>query len=141
MAIAVWNSQYETGIERIDAQHKALFQAFNSINGVIHAGGPPDGIKAGLDFLARYTMEHFPAEETAMRVMGYPKLASHKVEHGKLVSKLQDLQVKQANGALLTSEVDLFIAHWLAGHIDEADMEYIRFANAKSQYRANRQSL
>lgn len=141
MAIAVWNSQYETGIDRIDSQHKALFQAFNSINDAINAGGAADGIKAGLDFLARYTMEHFPAEETTMRVAGYPKLASHKVDHGKLVGKLQDLQVKQANGSLTTSEVALFIAHWLAVHINEADMEFIRFAQTKSQYRANHQSL
>ena len=141
MAIAVWNSQYETGIDRIDAQHKALFQAFNSINDAINAGGSADGIKAGLDFLARYTMEHFPAEETVMRGMGFPKLASHKVEHGKLVAKLQDLQVKQANGSLLTGEVAMFIAHWLAVHINEADMEYIQFAQAKAQYRANHQSL
>lgn len=140
MTIAVWSNQYETGIDRLDSQHKALFGALNSIDDAINAGGAAESLKAGLDFLARYTMEHFQAEETAMRVMGYPKLASHQVEHGKLVSRLQDLQVKQANGSLLTSEVARFISEWMAVHINEVDMEFMRFAKTKAQYRAHHPS-
>jgi hemerythrin len=131
MTLAVWGPSLETGIDVIDAQHKALFEAIDTLATSFRAGLAVTKARESLEFLARYTVEHFQTEERFMRAMGYPDLDAHRVEHGRLVSKLQMLQVKQGKGYLVTAEVATFVADWLAHHIHEADMGYVQFARER----------
>jgi hemerythrin len=96
MALMVWNSRFETGIGIIDTQHKALFAAVNKLADSFKSGTSKTEVKACLDFLVKYTVDHFSTEEKIMRDMGYPKLTSHVVEHTQLVEKAKDLQTKLA---------------------------------------------
>ena len=130
MAIAIWSSRFETGIPVIDAQHKTLFEAVNKLADSFKAGTAPAQVKASLDFLVKYTVEHFQTEEKFMKEMGYPKLTSHMADHAQLVAKAQALQAKLAEGKPVTVEVTTFLADWLKHHINEADMGYVEFAKA-----------
>lgn len=128
MAIAIWNSRYETGLPVIDAQHKALFDAVNKLADSFKAGNSAAQIKASMDFLVKYTLEHFRTEEKHMQDIGYPKLTSHMAEHRQLVQKAQALQAKLEEGKPVTMEVTTFLADWLKHHINEVDMGYVTFA-------------
>lgn len=130
MAIAIWSSRFETGIPVIDAQHKTLFEAVNKLADSFKAGTASAQVKASLDFLVKYTVEHFQTEETFMKEMGYPKLTSHMADHAQLVAKAQALQAKLAEGKPVTVEVTTFLADWLKHHINEVDMGYVEFAKA-----------
>lgn len=127
MAIAVWNSRFETGIAIIDTQHKALFDAVNRLADSFKTGTSKTAVKEAMDFLVKYTVEHFQTEEKVMKDMGYPKLTSHMAEHAQLVSKAQELQGKIAEGKPVTMEVSKFLADWLKHHINEVDMGYVEF--------------
>ncbi len=127
MAIAVWNSRFETGIAIIDTQHKALFDAVNRLADSFKDGSSKTAVKESMDFLVRYTVDHFQTEEKVMKDMGYPKLTSHMAEHAQLVSKAQELQGKIAEGKPVTMEVSKFLADWLKHHINEVDMGYVEF--------------
>jgi hemerythrin-like metal-binding protein len=131
VTVAVWEPRLETGIDVIDAQHRALFAAVNDLAVSFKSGQATDKARDSLAFLAKYTVEHFQTEERFMKAMGYPNLPAHRVDHGRLVSKLQMLQVKQGKGYLVTAEVALFVADWLTHHIEESDMGYVQFAKAK----------
>lgn len=131
MTVAAWGPDLETGIDVIDAQHRALFGAIQGLATSFREGQAVGKSKESLNFLARYTVEHFQTEERFMRAMGYPDLEQHRIEHGRLVSKLQMLQVKQGKGYLVTAEVATFVADWLAHHIHEADMGYVQFARER----------
>jgi hemerythrin len=133
MAIAIWNSRFETGIAVIDTQHKALFDAVNKLADSFKAGTSKTQVKDSLDFLVKYTVEHFQTEEKIMKDMGYPKLTSHIAEHVQLVQKAQDLQGKLANGKPVTLEVSTFLAEWLKHHINEVDMGYVEFKRAQDR--------
>ena len=130
MAIAVWNSRFETGITIIDTQHKALFDAVNKLADSFKAGTSKAQVKESLDFLVKYTVEHFGTEEKIMKDMAYPKLTSHMVEHTQLVQKAKDLQARLAEGKPVTMEVTTFLADWLKHHINEVDMGYVEFKRA-----------
>lgn len=130
MTVVEWDPRLETGIDVIDAQHRKLFEAINDLADSFKSGQALDKSRASLAFLAQYSVEHFQTEERFMRSMNYPDLASHRVEHVRLVSKLQTLQVKQDKGYLVTADVAIFVADWLSHHIQEADMGYVRFTKA-----------
>jgi hemerythrin len=130
MAIAIWNSRFETGIEIIDTQHKTLFDAVNTLADSFKAGTSKTVVKESLDFLVNYTVEHFQTEEKIMQEMGYPKLTSHKAEHTQLVLNARDLQAKLAEGKSVTMEVTKFLSDWLKHHINEVDMGYVEFKRA-----------
>jgi len=127
MAIAVWSSRFETGIAIIDAQHKSLFDAVNKLADSFKAGTSKAQVKDSLDFLVKYTLEHFQTEERVMKEMNYPKLTSHIAEHTQLIDKAKGLQVKLAEGKPVTMEVSTFLADWLKHHINEVDMGYVEF--------------
>ncbi len=133
MAIAIWSSRFETGIPIIDTQHKALFEAVNKLADSFKAGTSAAQVKASMDFLVKYTVEHFQTEEKYMREIDYPKLTSHMAEHAQLVAKAQALQAKLAEGKPVTVEVTTFLADWLKHHINEVDMGYVEFLKAKNR--------
>lgn len=133
MAIAIWSSRFETGIPIIDTQHKALFEAVNKLADSFKAGTSAAQVKASMDFLVKYTVEHFQTEEKYMREIDYPKLTSHMAEHAQLVAKAQGLQAKLADGKPVTVEVTTFLADWLKHHINEVDMGYVEFLKAKNR--------
>ena len=133
MTIATWEDRFETGIPLIDDQHRALFGAINALGESFKAGYASDQVKESLDFLAHYTLEHFDSEERHMREMGYPNLQEHIQEHTQMLARVQDLQVRQEGGFMVTADVALFFADWLAHHINEVDMGYVAFARESGE--------
>jgi hemerythrin-like metal-binding protein len=133
MAIANWSSRFETGIVIIDAQHKALFGAINKLSDSFKNGTSGNQSKESLDFLAKYTVEHFQTEEKFMKEIAYPTLISHMAEHLQLVKKVEAIQAKLIEGKTVTMEVTIFISDWLKLHINENDMDYVRFWKSKDQ--------
>jgi hemerythrin len=133
MTIAIWNARYETGISLIDSQHQALFAAINRLADSFKVGDAPQQVMESLDFLARYTDEHFQTEEHYMRELGYPGLASHLDEHAKLMERVRDLQARLAERRPVTMDVTILLADWLKQHIDDVDMGYVDFMKEKNR--------
>jgi hemerythrin len=133
LAIAIWNERFETGIALVDAQHQALFEAVNQLAASFGAGRTADQARESLDFLAKYTIEHFQTEEHFMQEMGYPALRPHAAEHARLVNKVQLLQARMAEGKPITMDVTIFLADWLKHHIHGSDMAYVRFVKDKNR--------
>lgn len=133
MPIAVWNNRFETGITVIDTQHKALFEAVNRLADSFKAGTSKQAVKDSMDFLVKYTVEHFQTEEKFMKDMGYPKLTSHMAEHAQLVAKATELQGRLNDGKPVTMEVSSFLADWLKHHINEVDMGYVEWKRSQDR--------
>ena len=129
MTIAIWSSQFETGIDLIDSQHKALFEAVNSLEASFSIGNINNAAKKSLDFLEKYTIEHFQTEERFMRDAAYPGLDEHTAEHSLLMSKVHDLQARLAEGTPITMDVMTFFAGWLGRHLYGTDLVMVRFLN------------
>ena len=133
MTVAVWNSRFETGIDLIDAQHKSLFEAVNRLAASLVSETGGEGVKESLDFLAKYTVDHFQMEEHFMGEMAYPGLAAHRAEHARLMNRVQVLQGRLAQGQPMTRDITTFYAGWLKHHICGTDMAYVQFMKGKRQ--------
>jgi hemerythrin-like metal-binding protein len=133
MPVAQWNRRFETGITRIDAQHKSLFDAVNRLAASLVSEPKAEGVKESLDFLAQYTLDHFQAEEHFMHDMAYPDLDSHMAEHARLMNRVEVLQGRLAQGQTITRDVTTFYAGWLKHHICGTDMAYVRFMKGRQQ--------
>ena len=127
MNIASWNQRYETGIEVIDDQHRALFAALNDLGEAFRTGTSSAHVDRSLQSLMAYTAEHFETEERYMRERNYPRLAEHLAEHARLVGKARELLERFADGRPVTLDVAIFLANLLKHHIDQYDLAMARF--------------
>lgn len=127
MAIAVWSPRFATGIERIDRQHQALFEAVNDLAESFHQGRSAEQVQRSLAFLEGYVAEHFADEEAYMADAGYPELTAHRELHQALTAQVHDLQERLRQNEVITLDVTIFLADWLKHHIEDADMGYVRF--------------
>ncbi|MDW8131606.1 MAG: bacteriohemerythrin [Bryobacterales bacterium] len=128
-----WKGDYSVGVERLDAQHRKLFDYFNELEGAMRKGRGRDVIGQVLANLASYTREHFRQEEELMRRVAFPALERHRQAHEAFVARVQELVRRQAEGdTSVTVEAAHSLADWLSKHILGMDREYAPYmAKAK----------
>lgn len=128
-----WKNEYSVGVERLDAQHRKLFEYFNELEAAMRKGRGREVIGKVLANLASYTREHFRQEEDLMCRAAYPGLERHRQVHEGYVARVQELLKRQAEGdTAVTVEVSQSLADWLSKHILVMDREYAPYM-AKSR--------
>lgn len=126
-----WTDDLLTGHERIDADHRNIFDIAHRLEAEILA--PPEHSCVGevLVELIEYTGEHFLREEAIMRSIGFSGYDEHKREHDLLVQKVNALHRNFMDGNGDSSgEVLDFLRMWLTHHILHMDMELVRSIKA-----------
>lgn len=121
----LWNQNLETGIKKIDDQHKELV---NKITELLEMAKNPitNGVKVKqiISFLENYVKEHFSTEEALMKVKKYPEMVYHAREHQYFTSEFLKLKEK-LNQDGITLEVKLklnsLLVDWLLKHISHVD--------------------
>jgi hemerythrin-like metal-binding protein len=133
MSIVRWSDNYATGIGKIDDQHQTLFKAVNQLHEAFKSGAAKDQIGIAIEFLVRYTVEHFRDEEGFMEKYGYDGLAAHRAEHQLLLSEVSAFSEKfrKAPDSVRPMEVARFLGDWLTHHINQVDMKYASFLKEK----------
>jgi hemerythrin len=94
MSMLDWNPDWETGIEKVDQQHRALFSQLETLMTAIHQDAAETRIPNLLAFLANYVEEHFRDEEIEMEATGYPGVAAHRAIHNGLREKVGVLLIQ-----------------------------------------------
>ncbi|MGZ3780300.1 MAG: bacteriohemerythrin [Pseudobdellovibrionaceae bacterium] len=125
-----WLKDYETGIDRIDFQHKNLVNILNDVISVPDL--PPTQrkmvLEINLEALINYTAYHFESEEKFMREAHYPKYDAHVQEHEALKKTAVTFLERFKNGE---SDLELpitdFLRNWLINHIGRSDMDYVPY--------------
>ena len=133
MSIVRWSDNYATGITRIDDQHQTLFTAVNDLHEAFRSGAAKAQIGKAIEFLVRYTVEHFRDEEGYMEQYAYDGLASHRAEHHLLLEEVQAFSEKfqKAPESVRPMEVARFLGDWLTHHINQVDMKYAGYLKEK----------
>lgn len=123
-SVVAWSNAYALGLEEIDDQHKALFDLINKLWEHLVARSPQAKVLATLEQLEHYTLSHFTAEETFMRVTGYAGFEPHKAAHAKFVARIAQEKAAIKAGQDLSFDVLTFLKDWLVDHILVADKAY-----------------
>ncbi len=124
-----WTPALSVGVEEIDAQHRELFRrAARLLEGI--RSGEPEELGQLVEFLHRYAVEHFGAEEERMRRTRYPGYARHKAEHDRFIGDLlalADEHDRKGAGAFMSLKVNHWLTQWLREHVSGTDAELGKF--------------
>jgi hemerythrin-like metal-binding protein len=127
-----WDPALAIDVPEIDAQHRALFAQAARFDAAVRAGESSREIQQLLDFLSRYAVEHFEAEERLMREVEYPRLPRHALEHAEFRRRLSTLLPhweSEGDSVSLLMALSGFLMRWLREHVatsDRAIGEHIR---------------
>lgn len=124
-----WNPSYETGIGKVDEQHRGLVDQINRLQAAMMKRNGSQMISSILKFLEQYAVEHFSAEELLMRDYNYPGYETHKKLHDEFKADFLALAAELASNTAsshLTLEVENRLSKWLLNHILRVDKEAMR---------------
>jgi len=127
MSTVKWTDDLALGIDNIDSQHKGLIDQINALYNSGHAGKGKEAVGEVINFLDRYTTEHFRDEEKLMREHNYPDYEAHVALHAGYLKRFQELKVQFAKEGptlpfLIT--VNRTVMLWWVEHIRKADKAY-----------------
>jgi len=127
---SMWKDEYLVGVEKIDRQHRILFDFVELIN--ITLNQPLEAyeyekkITDAVSFLKTYCLEHFKDEEAYYEQKGYSGLEEHKELHKKLVQKLLDYEMEFGATNFAPQVVKKFLGFvltWLIYHVAGEDQK------------------
>jgi hemerythrin len=127
----VWNPDLSVGIEKIDNQHKKLFEIVDQLTEACNERRGKEEVGNVLNFLKGYVVEHFRDEEGVMLQYKYPKFLAHKQIHVDFTKTVEDLCQKyntEGVGLAVLLQTNKTVYAWLKSHIFEMDKEFGAFA-------------
>ncbi len=139
MEKAVWDDQYNLGVEVIDKAHANLFRIVAKLMDLMEDKENIQGAcKEGLKYLENYTMKHFFEEEAYMRSIRYKEYARHKKIHDTFRNEtLKALKWYLEKERYSPGSVQRFVGTllgWLTGHIMAEDQAIVGKVTIKRVY-------
>ena len=122
-----FTSEYLTGIDIIDREHRVLFEITGRANSLVRGWTEEknfDEINQILDELKEYAKEHFTGEEEYMLSIGYDGYEAQRRAHEAFIDRLDNLEHEQHMDEdpkrYLHSLIE-FLLGWLINHILHVD--------------------
>ncbi|MCK8815779.1 bacteriohemerythrin [Natroniella sulfidigena] len=124
-----WSSKYEIGIEKVDEQHRGIFEKANYLLEVYKKQQSGEEIGEVLDFLQEYIEQHFNDEEEIQRSYGYPEYEEHKKLHDAFKSTVGEVitEYKQSNNITSLMKLNKMAIGWLLEHIKKEDQKLAQY--------------
>ncbi len=123
-----WTSDFETGNEKVDGQHRQIFELLNLLSNAIKEKKTKKVIREVIEKLTIHILEHFRDEEEFMSVSAYPSLHEHKIIHEKIFDQAFELIEKYRSGELeIATPLVVFLAHLITTHIQKEDKAFFNW--------------
>lgn len=126
----LWQDKYAIGLEKIDNQHKKLFEIAGRIYDLVRISDRVDKYDQILEVLQElkdYTVFHFEEEEAYMLQTNYPKFISHRMLHKEFVAKVNSVNITSLDDHQTEYLLEMleFVLDWLQNHILKVDAEIV----------------
>lgn len=124
MPLIEWTPDLTVGIDKIDDQHKRLFQAADDLGEAMWAGKGVAEINRTVAFLLEYTQFHFGDEEELMIRKSYPGLHAQQEAHKKFTHDIKQFERRLSEGQASSQEaIEVLntVCDWLRNHIRVMD--------------------
>lgn len=130
----VWNQTMNTGIDKVDQQHRRLVDIVNGIYEAIERGKTIKELGPSFKELVSYTKTHFSDETRLMREIKYEHLLEHEKMHRDLTKQVGDYLGKLESGEMIDSSTLMgFLKDWLVKHILNEDKKFAKVYLAAQQ--------
>ena len=124
-----WSEEYATGVERIDQDHRMIFQMSEDFRSALDEGLGDEVYSVLLDNLKLYCRGHFGFEEQCMTAHRCPVAQVNKAAHKNFMQTLSGFQQRyDTHGYDRKDARDLVdtIDKWLDSHICRIDIHLKR---------------
>ena len=130
----VWSQTMNTGIEKVDRQHRRLVDIVNGIYDAMSLGKTLKELGPPLKELAAYTQTHFSDEVELMREINWEGMKGHQALHNDLTGKVKVFFARLDKGEEIDgAEMMAFLKDWLVKHILNEDKKFGKaYATAKN---------
>lgn len=134
-----WTSDLSVGIEKIDEQHRELFDKINDLVAAVKRSVCKYKIGDVIKFLEDYVVFHFGEEEKYMVQFNYPNYQAHKTQHEKFIENFNELKKelpkleggKKPGSYDLSVETNAVVVDWILDHIAKVDKLLGEFLKGK----------
>ncbi len=133
----VWNSDYDTGVEEMDEQHRILVNTINEAREKLSKDASLEALENITRDLLSYALYHFETEEEMMQEHDYKAYSqeeyeTHMKQHRDFSAQVVAVRESIKLGNPITKE-DLieFLMSWLINHINNTDKKLARFVNSR----------
>ncbi|AXS79733.1 bacteriohemerythrin [Dechloromonas sp. HYN0024] len=120
-----WDDNFDTGLPKVDEQHRQLVRMLNELAGHIAFKDDVDRLDKLFEQLADYTVYHFGYEEGIWHtyLADDPYEHEHRKSHEAFIDEVARLRSSLTTRPLteVADEALSFLARWLASHILEFD--------------------
>jgi len=130
-----WRSDYATGSQPIDDQHRELFRREQGLLEAARVGAGGHALTA-LQSLREHLRRHFAAEQAAMLAAGYPFGDAHAQEHARFLLEILRLEhegTARPASAWLSTKIALALSSWLREHMLGVDRDLCAFLRARRE--------
>lgn len=121
-----WRDDLCVGEPTIDDQHKGFIDLAKRIGSLISAQAPSALILANVEAIVVSTGHHFTTEEGILNQVGFPEVASHRLDHAVIYDQVSGLVARlsvQSSGEEIATAVRTIVAI-LVEHMQLKDMEF-----------------
>jgi hemerythrin len=125
----------ETGVEKIDLQHKELIKRINDLLAIEERAASEAETRKTIDYLREYVVKHFSDEEQLQINSKYPKYEEHKQKHSLFVddfSRFESEFAGKSHTIDFTMKLNSLLITWIVKHIKGDDVEFGRFYKAQA---------
>lgn len=112
----IWQDRLLIGNQKVDQQHRQLFDLANQLAG----SKTHHDLSENIMRLYRHVREHFQAEESVMKDHAYPNYGQHVATHNLMLDKLIEVSDKINKNEWRRQDMLPFMHEWIA-HILEED--------------------
>jgi hemerythrin len=119
-----WTEDLATGIDAIDSQHQELCACIQALVDQAEGDDSREAATSTIDFLQRYVVEHFRAEEGLMAASDYPYTDRHQLMHESFVADFIRIRRAYERGGATPEIIDDIrcnIGQWIHDHIGGVD--------------------
>jgi hemerythrin len=124
----------ETGVEKIDLQHRELINRINSVLTLEEKAASEEETQKTIDYLGEYVVKHFREEEEIHAANNYPKRAEHKEKHTRFIDDFSKLKAEfngKSHSMEFTMKLNSSLITWIVKHIKGDDVEFGKFYKAQ----------
>jgi hemerythrin len=121
-----WDDGMKIGYPEIDEQHKGLFDFMNEFFAPCAAGAEHEEIEKIIDYLEKYSQNHFTDEERIQVENNYPGYSQHKRYHEEFKIVVRGLRAdleRMGPTPELIAQIEMAVGSWLVDHIQTEDMK------------------
>jgi len=125
----------ETGVEKIDTEHRELIKRINSLKEVGEKSASHEEIEKTIVYLGDYVVKHFSDEEELQTKSKYPRYPEHKKLHAFFIddfNKLKSEFEKNGNSMDFTMKLNNTLITWIVKHIKGEDVEFGKYYKAQA---------